>query len=101
VDHRRHCIHLGLRQLRPPGAARAQRLVLGQVPYSKKQFSVPANVYLIGTMNTADRSLAAMDVALRRRFVFREMPSRPALLKSVEVGAIRIDELLLLRPCEV
>lgn len=74
------------------GAAEALEVLL---PYSKKPFSVPANVYLIGTMNTADRSLAAMDVALRRRFVFREMPPRPGLLQGVEVGAIKIDALLM------
>jgi len=73
------------------GAAEALEVLL---PYSKKPFSVPANVHLIGTMNTADRSLTAMDVALRRRFVFKEMPPRPGLLQGVEVGAIRIDELL-------
>lgn len=73
------------------GAAEALEVLL---PYSKKPFSVPANVYLVGTMNTADRSLAAMDVALRRRFVFKEMPPRPGLLQGVEVGAVRIDELL-------
>lgn len=73
------------------GASEALEVVL---PYSKQPFSVPSNVYLIGTMNTADRSLTAMDVALRRRFVFKEMPPRPGLLHGVEVGSIRIDELL-------
>lgn len=74
------------------GATEALEVLL---PYSKKPFSVPTNVYLIGTMNTADRSLAAMDVALRRRFVFREMPPRPGLLQGLEVGAVKIDALLM------
>lgn len=73
------------------GATEALSVVL---PYSKESFSVPDNVYLIGTMNTADRSLAGLDIALRRRFVFREMPPRPDLLKGVTVEGIDIGLLL-------
>ncbi len=64
------------------------------LPYSKETFSVPDNVYLIGTMNTADRSLAGLDIALRRRFSFVEMPPRPELLKGINVEGVNIGELL-------
>ncbi|MBH9577856.1 AAA family ATPase [Inhella proteolytica] len=73
------------------GASEALEVVL---PYSKRPFSVPQNVYLIGTMNTADRSLTAMDVALRRRFVFKAMPPRPELLEGLEVEGVPVDRLL-------
>lgn len=64
------------------------------LPYSKKPFKVPGNLYLIGTMNTADRSLSGLDLALRRRFTFVEMPPRHELLKGVRVEGVDIGELL-------
>ncbi|WON75127.1 AAA family ATPase [Nitrosospira sp. Is2] len=64
------------------------------LPYSKKRFSVPNNVYLIGTMNTADRSLAGLDIALRRRFNFKEILPDYTLFDGVHVEGVLIGELL-------
>ncbi|UOH17795.1 AAA family ATPase [Acinetobacter sp. NyZ410] len=62
--------------------------------YSKEEFSVPENVYIIGTMNSSDRSLTGLDIALRRRFTFIEMPPKPELLNGVIVEGLDIEELL-------
>lgn len=72
------------------GAKEELKVIL---PYSAKEFGVPKNVYIIGTMNTADRSITSLDTALRRRFEFVEMMPNPNVL-SDNCKGVNLQELL-------
>jgi len=64
------------------------------LPYSKKSFSVPKNIDIIGTMNTADRSVEALDTALRRRFSFIEMMPKYNLPELKTIEGFKLSEVL-------
>jgi hypothetical protein len=65
-----------------------------RLPYSKEMFEVPPNLYVIGTMNTADRSLVKLDIALRRRFAFVELMPKSEVLDDIEIRGISVRGIL-------
>jgi 5-methylcytosine-specific restriction protein B len=80
--------------LEPTKRAGASEALTTVLPYSKQPFSVPSGLHIIGTMNTADRSLAAIDIALRRRFVFEEVEPDVSSLEGIEIAGVDVAGLL-------
>ena len=77
--------------LEPSKRAGAAEGLTVRLPLSKRQFSVPQSLYIIGTMNTADRSLTSLDAALRRRFVFHPVWPDPSVLPKIPLEGTELD----------
>ena len=80
--------------IEPSKRSSASEALSTVLPYSKQLFSLPIGLHIIGTMNTADRSLTGIDIALRRRFVFEEVEPDSSILEGVEIAGVDIAKLL-------
>lgn len=65
------------------------------LPYSGELFALPPNLYIVATMNSADRSIAMLDIALRRRFAFVELSPDPEKLRGINVDGIDLEHLIM------